>query len=177
MIDIKNKKFNRLLAIEYYGKSIWKCQCDCGKVAYLRSYNIIHGRVKSCGCLLRETARELNKKKWGESALTHIYLTYKKSAENRGYSFSLSKDDMKSIIDKPCYYCGALPSNEKKSRFNNGSYYYNGIDRVNNNLGYELENVVPCCWICNERKKSLSMKEFLSWVSKVYLHVIIRHNN
>ena len=36
VLDLKNKKFNRLLVLERAentksGKSRWLCQCDCGK--------------------------------------------------------------------------------------------------------------------------------------------------
>jgi len=172
MIDIKGKKYNKLTPLVYLGESRWRCICDCGGIVKVESYNIIHGRTKSCGCLLKEHTRNLNLKKWGESAFTHIYLAYKKGAEYRDLTFNLSKDEVRNLVGKPCHYCGALPNNEMKSRFNSGSYYYNGIDRINSNFGYELTNVVPCCWKCNEAKKARDYKEFISWIRQVYKYTI-----
>ena len=167
-INIKGQKFNKLTALEYMGKSRWKFYCDCGKTTMKPGYDVTHGRTKSCGCLAKETAHKLNLKKWGEASLTNIYCSYRKTAENRKLSFNLSFEELKNIIDQPCHYCGAIKTNEKKSNFNNGSYYYNGIDRVNNNIGYELSNVVPSCFMCNEAKKTKSYNEFLDWVNRIY---------
>ena len=44
----------------------------------------------------------------------------------------------------------------------------NGIDRMNNNIGYEISNVVPCCSVCNKMKSSLSKEEFLTQICKIY---------
>jgi hypothetical protein len=33
---------------------------------------------------------------------------------------------------------------------------YNGIDRVDNEKGYLVENCVPCCFTCNSLKKSVT---------------------
>ena len=79
---------------------------------------------------------------------------------------------LRDIIAKPCHYCGVLPSNEKKSQFNNGSYYYNGIDRIDPDIGYEVNNIVPCCWRCNATKHRMGYDEFVDWVRRVYQHTI-----
>ena len=52
--DIKGQKFGRLIALEYVGHSLWKCQCDCGKTKLVR-YDALHsGRTRSCGCFHRD---------------------------------------------------------------------------------------------------------------------------
>ena len=177
MIDIKGIKFNKLTAINYMGKSKWRFICDCGKTTIKEGYSVKNGRTKSCGCLREEAARKLNLKKWGESSFTHIYLSYKKRSEYMDRIFDLSKEEVKKLIDSPCHYCGAQRSNEKKSRFNNGSYFYNGLDRVNNNNGYEISNVVSSCWKCNEAKKTMLYNDFLAWISRVYKHRIEKKTN
>ena len=103
MIDITGKKYNRLTAITYLGKSNWRCVCDCGRIAIVPSYAIINGRIKSCGCIRRETAKNLNLKKWGELAFTNIYCSYRVSAKTRGVTFGLSEDEFKR------YNCQAVP--------------------------------------------------------------------
>lgn len=50
------KKFGHLTVVEMTekradnGSVIWKCQCDCGNVIYVRSGNLLRGKTRSCGC-------------------------------------------------------------------------------------------------------------------------------
>lgn len=60
---IKNRKFGRLIALEYiksdYKKQhIWKCICDCGNIVEVRATYLLTGETRSCGCLLKESARK-----------------------------------------------------------------------------------------------------------------------
>ena len=43
-----------------------------------------------------------------------------------------------------------------------------GIDRVDNSLGYTLENSVSCCSKCNYMKKTLNVENFLLHIAKIY---------
>jgi len=49
---------------------------------------------------------------------------------------------------KPCIYCG------KKAK-------YVSWDRTDNEGGYTIDNVKPCCWDCNRHKMRLSEEEFI----------------
>jgi hypothetical protein len=168
MHNLINKKFNRLLPIIYMGESKWRCQCDCGNITIKRAYDIERGRVKSCGCLLAEIAGNLNRKPPGVSAAHGVFCTYRKGASNRGYEFDLTEEEVLGLIKKPCSYCGKEPHNERKSRFRNGNFLYNGIDRIDNSRGYTKDNVVQCCRKCNEAKKAMSRNDFINWVISVY---------
>lgn len=173
-MHIQGKKFGRLIPIAYLGKSKWRCQCDCGNMCEVDAYNISHGRTKSCGCIAKENAHNLNLKAPGESAANQIYLGIKKNAEHRGYMFNLTKEEILERVFQPCHYCGRKPSNEKKNWYNNGALKYNGLDRVNNNHGYTKDNIVPCCWTCNEKKKSMTKDEFLYWIKQVYEYSVAK---
>lgn len=86
---------------------------------------------------------------------------YKRNAKNRNLYFELSKEDFINITSKECYYCGTFgsisPTGEK----------YNGIDRIDSSKGYEKNNVLPCCSICNKMKLDLSQHDFLYQVQKI----------
>ena len=43
----------------------------------------------------------------------------------------------------------------------------NGIDRINNDIGYTIENSLTCCKICNYAKNTMSMREFIAWLEKI----------
>lgn len=34
--------------------------------------------------------------------------------------------------------------------------------------GYTMRNVVPCCKLCNQRKRTTPYAEFIDWVSRVW---------
>lgn len=68
----------------------------------------------------------------------------------------------------PCNYCGDSLTITRKAYNMNGPYTHNGIDRVNNDRGYEPNNVVACCEICNRMKLTLSKEEFLNHVQKIH---------
>jgi hypothetical protein len=53
--DISKKQFGRLVAIEYSGRSSWRCMCDCGAVTTVATSNLTSGNTTSCGCALRES--------------------------------------------------------------------------------------------------------------------------
>ena len=57
-IDIKNQKFNRLLALKYaYSenkRTYWWFKCDCGKTVARLLNTVKKGGTASCGCLREE---------------------------------------------------------------------------------------------------------------------------
>lgn len=77
----------------------------------------------------------------------------------------------------PCYYCNNEKSNlyniylnnkkSSKKSIENANYYYNGIDRIDNNLSHVINNIVPCCKYCNFSKSSLLIQEFYSWIKRI----------
>lgn len=66
---------------------------------------------------------------------------YTKSAIKRDIAFELSLEELKTLALDKCYYCDYIKDNE-----------INGIDRINNDLGYIKDNCVTCCKICNRMK-------------------------
>lgn len=72
---------------------------------------------------------------------------YKGQAKKRGIPFLMEFQQFEGLWQKPCYYCGA----EIKTI---------GLDRVDNDGPYHIDNVVPCCWSCNESKRALPLEEW-----------------
>lgn len=74
--DISGKRFGRLTAIKYIGKSkgkqtLWECKCDCGNIAIVHHQNLKSGHTSSCGCYNSEVASE-REKEHGQSG-TRLY--------------------------------------------------------------------------------------------------------
>jgi len=176
LIDLTGKRFGRLTVIKRSypnGKNYrvkWLCKCDCGNEKIIASNHLIKNEIKSCGCLRVEKSRN-NKHAYlgpGVSNMRSRIYIYKKSAKIRGYDYSLTEKQFVEITQKPCYYCGAPPNNKHKQKETNGSYIYNGIDRVDNTKGYTINNVVPCCKTCNSAKGRLTLQEFKDWIKRAY---------
>lgn len=191
------KKFGKLTVlnvIDANGSKV-KCICDCGneKIAYLG--NIKAGRTTSCGCtqlthaLTNLLIASKNNPLITQSKTNDPKLIAAKVVYNKTYASSsddtLSFDEFLELSQKNCFYCGAIPSNKcspyaiknsrySKSRQESVCYIYNGLDRINNNLGHSLENVVPCCLTCNKAKLTRTREEFFEWIQKICkLHKLI----
>lgn len=142
----------------------WRCRCDCGNIVSVLANSISTGLTKSCGCRCR-----LPK---GEASFNALYTSKKRDAKARNYRFELTKEQVRNIITQPCQYCGAEPAQVTRALRLNGDFIHNGIDRVDNDKGYLVANVVPCCKTCNYAKRTMGVEEFKAWVSRVYKHFI-----
>jgi len=176
VIDITGQRFGRLIVI---GRSLpntknrgtrWLCKCDCGNEKIILKGSLMGGKTKSCGCLQMEQIRRVGKKKldYGIANMRSIFEKYQYKAKKRKLRFDLTEDQFKEITQRDCYYCGVKPSNIKNSKGSNGEYTYSGMDRVDNNKGYTIDNVVPCCITCNMAKNNKTLHEFKDWIKKVY---------
>ena len=173
LIDITGQRSGNLVVTEragYNGNNVlWRCICDCGEEHVVRSANIRSGRVKSCGCSKVAWIREANSLPYGVAAFNELYASMKHSAYIRSYEWRLNKSQVKKLTSSDCFYCGSSPHREKTVP--GGTYLYNGLDRVDNEEGYTIENVVPCCWVCNRAKLDMNVEEFVLWIKQVYRHV------
>lgn len=43
-----------------------------------------------------------------------------------------------------------------------------GVDRVDSSKGYTIDNVVPCCDICNRMKLDKDITEFFDTIKRIY---------
>ncbi len=146
----------------------WVCQCDCGNIVTVSGHSLREGNTTSCGCLRLERAIERVSKPVGIAAKNRAIAVMKANATRRELPWELTEEETVTLMGKPCHYCGALPSNVSESR--NGSIQYSGIDRLDSSKGYIASNVVSCCYVCNNAKRTMSVDEFLAWVSRVYVH-------
>jgi len=157
LIDITGKRFNKVIAIEYVGNGHWLVRCDCGTISKTNRALLERG-LKGC----RKCTMSLPE---GEAAFNEVYGNYKRHAKEDNRVFSLSKEEAKSLFLNNCIYCGSAPNNISVGKLSN--FVYNGIDRVDNSVGYIITNCVSCCKLCNLMKHKLSEKEFLEHVVKI----------
>lgn len=191
-----NEKQIFLRKIPYRRITQYACKCnDCGEVLYVQKYRLKNiMRCKPCSYKFRRGKKinlkltdaekkrksEIFKKAWRDgkcdkkrnpdAALNGLMLAYINGSRKRKIEFALTKEEFKEITKRNCYYCGDVPNNEARRENKKlvHSYIYNGIDRLDNDKGYTLNNSVACCKKCNFMKGKMSEIEFLENVRKIY---------
>lgn len=169
-IDLTGRRFGKLVVLSRSHTSrnkkevFWDCQCDCGTKSTVKGSHLRGDHSRSCGCQ-KGGKPGLNALPDSLGAFNSSYCQYRNSAGRRNRVFNLTKDEFRKITQSPCFYCGSPPSNIYT--LTTGRYVYNGIDRKDNDVGYILENCVPCCEICNKAKRGMPFDEFLDWIRRL----------
>ncbi len=153
---------NKWTVVERCGDGRWLCICECGRESKVPSGQLVNGISKGC----KPCALELSS---GEASFNEVYATYRRNALKANREFLITKEQARELFKRGCAYCGCEPSSYKKpkNRIKTG-FCYNGIDRLDNNIGYVLGNCVTCCYVCNHMKHVLSEDRFLEHISKIY---------
>jgi hypothetical protein len=137
-----------------------KFQCECGKYVIYPAYDVVRGNSSSCGCAKGKAATKPG------SAFRRLLNGYKQNARLRGLVWELTNEQFSSLTKGNCYYTGNPPG--QKCKATSGEIYlYNGIDRVDNNIGYTENNCVSCCKQVQYAKRALEQSEFINICKKV----------
>ena len=92
-----------------------------------------------------------NHKRFVEKNVDYRFSVMKAAAKRRGIIFDLDFSEYLPLTLLPCHYCGdSLPRRG------------GGLDRVDNNKGYSVDNIVPCCQYCNQAKMNQTQSEFIA---------------
>src|ERR1017187_6084253 len=68
----------------------------------------------------------------GASAFNAVWNDYVQQSRRRKLSWTLTKNSAKRLFKGVCFYCGASPSAVKMIPNGQGSFTFNGVDRVDN---------------------------------------------
>lgn len=174
--DMTGQRFGRLIVLrlaENYPKregAYWMCRCDCGNEVRVKGYFLRSGKTQSCTCYQKEVAGALNRGAVGECARNQCLNNYRHLARARNIPFELTKEEFFKLTQGLCYYCGAKPAQVIEVPSRNGSYIYNGIDRLDSSKSYTIENCVPACGVHNLMKLDMSVADFISACRAVVRH-------
>jgi hypothetical protein len=86
-----------------------------------------------------------------------VYKVYKREAPKRGLTFSITLEEFKTLVSKPCFYCGE-------------DEHPRGADRLDNKRGYEANNCRPSCGPCNMLKRNFGLQKFIEVCCRVAAH-------
>jgi hypothetical protein len=160
------------------GKSVmWEALCDCGNITVVRPVDVVKGHTRGCGCQKLKGAVERGK-------LTRKFdprISSARAVWRRTYNDGLSFENFLRLSQLNCHYCNSAPSRiynlaSKNYRYTSdlqkleGNFTFNGLDRVDNKLGHNIENVVPCCAKCNYMKMDQTQEEFFAHMRKILAH-------
>jgi hypothetical protein len=176
-IDLTGKKFGKLTALEKMPadpknpthSAIWKCRCDCGVIKEIESMYLRKAHVKSCGCEMYN--REEKRKR--DPVMAAAYDAYRPYKDG-----NITLEDFIELSKLNCTYCAIVPSairNVYKNRktltideINQYNFVYNGLDRIDNSLPHNIDNVVPACSPCNYARRDRTIEEFRDWLIRAY---------
>jgi len=100
--------------------------------------------------MTQEQINAYNKKRQINTKITLGY--YKNRAKRLGIYWDTTIDQtILQMLQQKCYYCNGITKTKN----------HNGIDRINNRQGYVVDNIKPCCNICNIMKGCLDLSVFL----------------
>lgn len=194
MVYVKNRvpKFsdgqqvNGWTILESYGTKDkygqWKilARCKCGTEKVVAEYTIWSGKSVSCSTCGHKRRVSVDRRKRDNngdlnSGWNHYRDGYIRSANKRGFEFSLMPEKFKELCRLSCYYCDNPPNNNRNFGGGRTLANVNGIDRKNSSLGYTNENCVPCCKVCNWMKSTLTTEDFIAHIERVYKKVCGYH--
>jgi len=117
----------------------------------------------------REHNNEINKQwkfensehmaKWSRTSVNTRLDALKRAAEKRGIEWKLSDENAKEMLVSPCVYCKHIDLEIR----------VNGIDRLDSNVCYTVENCRPCCKNCNYMKGTYDPITFINIAKRIAL--------
>lgn len=140
------------------GMAVWSCLCGCGSIINASTNDLLVDGVTHC-----DADASCNVERHIEqpmpnytTAIRKRYASYALKAYAAGMHFSLSEEGFVSFLLGDCVYCGEQSVNA-----------CNGIDRIDSDGGYDIENCVSCCKWCNWAKRDRSYDAFIKWLETI----------
>ena len=161
------------------GRYKYQCRCSCGATQDMWSYNI--NRNKTCKKCVSHYMKPP-----GEGSFRILFNKTKHSAQIRHIVVEITYNEFKTIVAGNCFYCDSPPRdynpyiNQQTGKLVLGRTAFmatrawikaNGIDRLDNSIGYTVENCVPCCAQCNTMKMDYTLDEFINHIYAITKHM------
>lgn len=154
MVGKKYYKFTVLKRLNKTGNTIWICECDCGNIRNVNGSDLKSGNHKSCGQC--DCHIFIQGSWWGE---------IQKNARRRGLKFELTKDylyDLWKKQDGKCAMSGIKLYMPQKAREQRGPKCTASIDRIDNSIGYVVNNVQWVHKTVNKMHREYSISEYIN---------------
>lgn len=171
------KRFSKLKVLSQTSSYKWKntsrkrwlCVCDCGETVIKTTQQLKTGKTQQCKACAYANRPQSTRRLSAIERLFKLHILDR--AKKKNISANITLDDYKHICKQSCYYCGEPPKLESvyKNKYSKTEYEYRqGVDRIDPNKGYTLDNVLPCCKFCNIAKSDLTLEQFIIKIKQVY---------
>jgi hypothetical protein len=94
------------------------------------------------------------------------FKSYKYRANKKNIEFEINNELFDNIRLNDCYICGK----------NTNESHKNGIDRLDNSLGYIENNIKSCCGNCNYMKRNYSYDDFINKLKEIFIHLNLKND-
>lgn len=161
------KSFNKLKIIGSAGvtkrtDTLVECLCKCGKTHVATLFNVINGRVQSCGCISGGGKQHLQ---WtGYEEISGLYWgSIKHGAKIRDIPIEISIQDAWKQFEKQKRKCNlsGLDLAFSKTNAQRKSFATASLDRIDSTKGYVRNNIQ---WIhkeINKMKNNIDQRRFI----------------
>ena len=116
-------------------------------------------RCKDCQKMISAASYAANPERAKAKSLLPAtrYASYRYDAKKRSIPFFLTREEFLTFWQTNCHYCGDQLATI-------------GIDRIDNGIGYTIDNCVSCCWECNRIKSSREIELLNMHMLKMLKH-------
>lgn len=135
------KEWSTLLGISYNGLRQRYCK---GKNYSVEE--ILFGKNRKTNRIIKDI-HTISEEQQRRNKISKMLSSYKLKDKKKGFNNNITFDFLYNIVyNCKCIYCGDT--------------HNIGLDRIDNNKGHEINNVVPCCYECNvARGNNFSFEE------------------
>lgn len=165
-LDLTNKKFGNLIAVEQVGKDksrniLWRCRCDCGREIIVKACELKRGHTKSCGCYHKQRASYANITHGGSK--TKLYMVWSdmlaRCENTRHHAYKWYGEKGVCVCDEWRDFASF-----REWAIKNGYKIGLTIDRIDGNGNYEPSN---CKWATRqEQSDHLSSCVFVDFMGE-----------
>ena len=167
--------------VKQKGHKAWVCICKCGKEKIVSTGHLTHGRVRSCGCLLRESARSRENK--------HRTHGLSRTPEYQALASAISRCKPTSADRVDYFDRGIFVCTEWRDLKSGGFEAFHAyllssgvglrlsalysLDRIDNDKGYEPGNIrwaTDVTQIRNQRRKRIEQFSLETLISEIQKH-------
>ncbi len=141
--DLSGRKFGKLTAVHFAGKSRWYCACDCGGSSVTPAQNLRSGNSTSCGCVAKEKTIARNISLRGRGSPFKRMPALRSGLRIDSILWSMICQSW----GNQCAYCSVCTT----------ALTQDHVRAITLGGQHTLGNIVPACRGCNVRKLNLEL--------------------
>lgn len=160
--DLTGKRMGKLVVVSYdQEKHKYECICDCGKILFRQSSDLLQGKQKMCWACRNKYLSTIKWKGIGELSMDK-WIAIQRSAKVRNLSFEITIQEAWELFEMQNRKCAlsGLPL-EFHSRKADRAKTTASLDRIDSGKGYTIDNVQWVHKFVNTAKMDMNQAYFI----------------